>query len=135
MIIRHIMMVTFLVIGSDFISLVHADAVSDLLAVYTSQGAGPFSSDTGQSLSISKGIAKDGKVRSCTSCHSEELTAKGKHIVTGKVIQPMAPSINPERITDTKKIEKWFRRNCKWTFGRECTAQEKGDFLSFLKTQ
>lgn len=44
----------------------------------------------------------------------------------------MKPAVNPERLVDAKKIEKWFLRNCKWTFGRECTAQEKGDFLTFI---
>ncbi|MEA3244387.1 MAG: DUF1924 domain-containing protein, partial [Pseudomonadota bacterium] len=33
---------------------------------------------------------------------------------------------------DGKKIEKWFKRNCKWTLGRECTAQEKADFLAYI---
>ena len=54
---------------------------------------------------------------------------------TGKVIDPMAPSVNPKRFTDAKEIEKWFKRNCTWTVGRECTPQEKGDFLSYLRTQ
>ena len=34
-----------------------------------------------------------------------------------------------------KKIEKWFKRNCKEAWGRECTAQEKADFLTYLITQ
>ncbi|HCS12500.1 MAG TPA: hypothetical protein DIW28_01710, partial [Zetaproteobacteria bacterium] len=44
-----------------------------------------------------------------------------------KRIEPMAPSVNPERLTDPAKIEKWFGRNCEWTIGRDCTAQEKAD--------
>jgi len=79
--------------------------------------------------------AKSGKDRSCETCHGTNLKVSGKHIRTGKVIDPMAPSVNSERFTDEKKIEKWFKRNCKWTLGRECTPQEKGDFLSFLKAQ
>ena len=47
----------------------------------------------------------------------------------------MAPSVNPKRLTDRSKIEKWFKRNCKWTLGRECTPQEKGDILTFLLAQ
>ena len=47
----------------------------------------------------------------------------------------MAPSVNPKRLTDRTKIEKWFVRNCKWTFGRECTPQEKGDLLSFISSR
>ncbi len=45
----------------------------------------------------------------------------------------MAVSVNPERFTKTKKIKKWFKRNCKWAWGRECTAQEKGNFLTYFK--
>ncbi|MFK5970948.1 MAG: DUF1924 domain-containing protein [Candidatus Marithrix sp.] len=32
------------------------------------------------------------------------------------------------------QIRKWFKRNCKWTLGRECNAQEKGDILKFIQT-
>lgn len=73
--------------------------------------------------------------RSCTSCHGESLTVPGRHEKTGKLIEPMAPSVNPARLTERRKIDKWFLRNCKWTFGRECTAQEKGDVLVWLSGQ
>jgi hypothetical protein len=73
--------------------------------------------------------------RSCTSCHSDSVFVQGRHERTGKVIEPMAPSVNPDRLTDRKKIKKWLLRNCKWTFGRECTAQEKGDILLWLSEQ
>lgn len=73
--------------------------------------------------------------RSCTSCHGNSLHMPGRHQKTGKLIEPMAPSTNGQRLTDTKKIKKWLLRNCKWTYGRVCTTQEKGDFLSWLSTQ
>ena len=69
---------------------------------------------------------------SCASCHTDNPAATGKHAKTNKVIQPMAPSANKERFTDVKKIEKWFKRNCNDVLARECTAQEKGDFLKYL---
>jgi len=56
-------------------------------------------------------------------------------VKTGKTIEPIAVSANPERFTDVSKTEKWFRRNCKWTLGRECTPQEKGDLLTWLGGQ
>ena len=37
--------------------------------------------------------------------------------------------------TDPEHIEKWFTRNCKWTLGRECTPQEKGDFLLMIRSK
>ena len=52
---------------------------------------------------------------------------------TGKPIKALAPSVQPQRLTDIGKIRKWFKRNCKWTLGRVCTPQEKGDILLFLK--
>lgn len=73
--------------------------------------------------------------RSCTTCHGSELTQPGKHVKTGKVIEPLAPSVNPQRLTDPKKVEKWLRRNCRWTLGRECSAAEKADFISYIDTQ
>jgi hypothetical protein len=30
------------------------------------------------------------------------------------------------------KVEKWFKRNCKDVLDRECTVQEKADFVAFL---
>jgi len=71
--------------------------------------------------------------RSCESCHSRDLKQVGKHVKTGKPIDAMAPSANPERFNDAKKIAKWFKRNCKWTIGRECNAQEQADVLSYLR--
>ncbi|MCP4267412.1 MAG: DUF1924 domain-containing protein, partial [Candidatus Brocadiaceae bacterium] len=67
------------------------------------------------------------------TCHGSDLNQAGKHVRTNKLIKAMAPSANPERYTKVKKIKKWFLRNCKWTLGRECTAQEKGDVLAYLK--
>ncbi|MEG7525318.1 MAG: DUF1924 domain-containing protein [Chromatiales bacterium] len=61
--------------------------------------------------------------------------ARSQHIRTGKVIEPLAPSVNPKRFTDQRKVEKWFIRNCKWTLGRECSSQEKGDLLVYLLSQ
>ena len=68
----------------------------------------------------------------CTSCHTENPAAVGKHAVTEKTIQPLAPAANPERFTSTKKVDKWFRRNCHDVLKRACSAQEKGDVLTYL---
>ncbi len=115
-------------------STVHAAAVDGLQAGYRDAGAGPFSAAAGEQLWHSSSTHAGDK-RSCTSCHGENLRQKGKHATTGKVIEPMAPSVNPTRLSDAAKIEKWFRRNCNWTLGRECTAQEKGDLLEYLRRQ
>ena len=71
---------------------------------------------------------------SCTSCHSNSTTSAGE-TRAGKLIEPMANSVSPSRYTDPEKVEKWFRRNCNSVIGRECTALEKGDFLTFMINQ
>lgn len=106
-------------------------AVVLLLAEFEADSQRPFSAIEGDRTWHN--IEPNG--RSCMSCHSESLYVRGRHERTGKVIEPMAPSVNSERLTDVKKVRKWFLRNCKWTFGRECTAQEKGDILLWLSGQ
>lgn len=110
-----------------------ADPVDDRLAEYRANGAGPFSADAGEMLWRAT-YDVDGEARQCTDCHGTDLSIAGSHKRTGKTIAPMAPSVNPERLTDGRKIEKWFYRNCKWTLGRPCSPQEKGDVLSWLRT-
>jgi hypothetical protein len=112
----------------------HADAVDDLLKQFAAQGAANFSSAEGERFwDRPVTDAKTGEVRRCSLCHTTDLRRTGKHATTGKVIEPMAPSVNPKRLTDIKDIEKWLVRNCKWTLGRECTPQEKGNVLVMIR--
>ena len=112
------------------------NAVSGLLKQYQSDGVNQFNAEKGKQLWQQKHLnSKKQQQRSCQDCHGSDLSQSGKHIRTGKLIKPMAPSANSKRLTDSKKIEKWFKRNCKWTFGRICTAQEKAHFLTFLQGQ
>lgn len=106
-------------------------ATEQLLDEYRALGADNFSAQRGSVLWQQTYVVK-GQQRSCTSCHGHDVRTAGKHIKTGKPIKPMASSVNSERFTDAGKIEKWFRRNCLWTMGRECSAQEKGDVVEFL---
>jgi hypothetical protein len=76
--------------------------------------------------------AKHGAEWSCSSCHTDNPAAPGKHAKTDKEIKPMAPAVNPERFNDAAKVEKWFKRNCGDVLNRACTAQEKGDFLTYV---
>jgi hypothetical protein len=107
---------------------------AELLDRYRSQGAGAFSADAGASR-WSEAYQSGGTSgpRSCTDCHGPDLKKPGKHLRTGKAIAPMDPSVESGRLSDPEKIEKWFKRNCKWTLGRECTPQEKGDFIMFFR--
>ena len=111
-----------------------ADVVDERLAAYKAQGANGFSAAAGQTLwSKSVKDARTGESRNCATCHTANLRDPGKHAETGKLIEPMRPAVNPKRLSDARQIEKWFLRNCKWTYGRECTPQEKGDFLLFIR--
>jgi len=107
-------------------------ATDTLFAQYKSEGATGFDAERGRKDWTKDGKDEDGKKMNCTICHGDDLGKTGKHHKTGKLIEPMAPSVNPNRFTDAKKIEKWFKRNCNDVWGRECTVQEKGDILKFL---
>jgi len=110
--------------------------VKNLLAVYSTQGVTTADAQQGRALWQKTFTGKaDFPSRSCASCHTKDLTQTGKHIKTNKPIKPMAPSVNPQRLTSVKKINKWFKRNCKWTMGRECTAQEKSDILVYIENE
>ncbi len=113
-----------------------AGVVDDLLTEFAATGAGPFDGNRGKTMWSEIHVdAKTGQERKCATCHTADLSVVGKHAKTGKAIKPLAPSANPERLTELKKIRKWFKRNCKWTVGRECTPQEKGDFLTFIQSR
>ncbi len=107
-----------------------ASAVDDRLREYYAAGASMADADRGARL----WQVKQGD-RACTSCHGNSPLQAGQHIKTGKVIDAMAPSVNGERFRDGRKTEKWFLRNCKWTFERECSVQEKADILAWLGQQ
>ena len=107
----------------------HAATPQDFLKTYESQ-SGKASASRGEQFFN----AKHGKEWSCASCHENPPNHETKHIVTGKVIKPLAPSANPARFTDEAKVDKWFKRNCNDVLGRECTAQEKADVIAWLIT-
>ena len=107
-----------------------ADVTTELQQHYQQIGASTFSMERGKKL-----WEESHHGRSCTSCHTQSVKNQGKHQKTGKLIKPMAPSVNPQRLSNKRKVKKWLLRNCKWVFKRECTAQEKGDILMWLSKQ
>lgn len=90
-----------------------------------------FSADRGASFFRTERTHSDGKKVSCSTCHTADPRNQGK-TRANKVIEPMAPIVNPQRFTDAAKVEKWFGRNCKDVLERACTAQEKGDYIQYL---
>lgn len=103
---------------------------TELLSSYSTQaGSAPVPARGQQFFN-----ARHGREWSCASCHGAVPTQNGQHAATGKRINALAPAFNPERFTDAAKSDKWFRRNCNDVVGRECTAAEKADVLSWLLT-
>ena len=124
--------ITGIGVVATFASTAIAATPADLLAGYTAQAKAPASSQRGQNM-FNTNFDKDFGW-SCATCHGAVPTRAGQHASTGKEIAPLAPAANPERFTDRTKVEFHFRMNCRDVVGRECTAGEKADLLSWLLT-
>jgi hypothetical protein len=113
------------------------EARQDLLQDYAAKAQSDdpafagFSAERGERLFTRQHGSGKPDTPACTSCHGSDPKAPGR-TRAGKPIDPMAVSANPARYTDGGKVEKWFRRNCNSVLGRECTAREKGDFITFM---
>ncbi len=101
---------------------------AEQLAGYSAQAGSPGNVARGQAFFTQK----HGGEWSCASCHNAPPSTSGRHANTGKVLAPLAPAFNPERFTDARKTEKWFRRNCNDVLNRECSAGEKADVMAYL---
>ena len=117
-----------LLVCGAFLSIAHAATPADTLIGYSAQAGSPAVAARGQEFFTKN----HGREWSCSSCHGALPTQTGKHASTGKSIGPLAPGFNAERFTDKAKTDKWFRRNCNDVVGRECTAAEKADVMSWL---
>jgi hypothetical protein len=91
-----------------------------------------FDATKGKEIFTSTHTGKQGKPMACTSCHTTDLANSGKNALTGKVIDPLSPRANPQRLTSTKDVTKWLKRNFMDVYAREGTAQEKGDVLTYI---
>jgi len=118
----------------------NADARNDILAQLSQLAKASdsaftgFDAGRGEKLFSTKFGTGKPETPSCTSCHSSSPKNAGE-TRAGKPIDPLAVSKTSDRFSDPKKVEKWFRRNCKSVLGRECTATEKGDFITYMISQ
>lgn len=113
--------------------LAHSDTPQQLLDGYAARARAQVPAYAGPSAAAgSRFFHTTHSDWSCASCHMNEPSASGRHAVTGKQIKPLAPAANPERFRDPARVEKWFKRNCNDTLGRECTVAEKADVLAYL---
>lgn len=91
-----------------------------------------FSAANGDKFYHATAKHSSGKQVSCATCHTDSPRNAGKHERTSKEILPLAPAANKSRFTDAATVEKWFKRNCQDVLERECNAQEKGDFMTYV---
>ena len=94
-----------------------------------------FSAAVGETVFRTVWAGGGDKTPACTACHTEDPTAMGRNAKTGRPIEPVAVSVKPDRFTDPDEVSKQFRRDCKKVMGRECTAKEKGDYITFMAQQ
>ena len=109
----------------------HASTPAQLLSDYSEQAGSVAVPERGRQLFTTR----HGREWSCASCHGAVPTQAGKprghrQADCGRSRRPSIPSVSPT----PAKAEKWFRRNCNDVVGRECTAAEKADVLSWLMT-
>ena len=108
----------------------HALPPTEMLQTYSAQAGAAARPEQGRQFFD----ARHGREWSFSSCHGAVPTQLGRHAATGRPIGALAPAANAQRFTDPAKTEKWFRRNCNDVLGRECSAAEKADVLSWLLT-
>jgi len=129
--------VTGAFVGGLAMPVLAAAGQDAVLALYKAQAIAAdsafagFSADRGKALYASSNAGGSPDTPSCTSCHTVSPLKAGL-TRAGKAIEPMAVFVSPTRYTDMAKTEKWFARNCKSVLGRECSPQEKGDFITYL---
>lgn len=130
--IKHLPGLTASLLLATAMSVVHAQATSlmQLQRAYEAASGSPAQAAQGQAFFT----RKHGAEWSCASCHGQRPTGEGRHAVTHKRLDPLAPAFNPKAFTDERRVEKWFRRNCQDVVQRECSAAEKADVLAWLQT-
>ena len=94
-----------------------------------------FSAERGEKLFRTAWGKSDARTRACTSCHTPDPRNSGRNAKTGRAIDPVAVSANPVRFTDAAEVDRQFNRDCKSVLGRDCTALERGDYITFMAGQ
>ncbi len=103
---------------------------AQLLADYSAQVGAAASAARGQAF-FNRSFGRD--FDNCAACHGAVPNRPGKDLVSEKPIAAMAPAAAPAtRFADKAKTEYLWRLNCRDVVGRECSAQEKADVMSWL---
>ncbi len=91
-----------------------------------------FDYTSGKKIFTTEHIGKRGKLISCVTCHSNNLSNNGININTNKTIEPLSPYTSALRFTSVKEVKKWLKRNFGDVYNRVGTAQEKGDVITYI---
>lgn len=128
-----ILKLVFLIIMAKNPALANETILKDFEALAKSSDAKfiKFNISAGEKIFRTERIHSKGDKISCMTCHTPDPKKTGL-TRANKVIEPIAPVVNPERFTDMIKVNKWFKRNCNDVLERECTIQEKGDFIAYM---
>ncbi len=94
-----------------------------------------FSAARGEAFFRKVWTGGDARTPACTACHGDDPRTVGRNAKTGRPIDPVAVSAQPDRFTDADRVEKQFRRDCGSVLNRACTAVEKGDYITFMMEQ
>jgi hypothetical protein len=135
---RHL--ISIIVLTCALVPATAGESPKSLLDFYATEakasdpGFSGFSAERGEHLFRTNFSTGKPDTPACTTCHTADPRKAGQ-TRAGKDIEPMAASTNPNRYGDQAKSEKWFGRNCNNVLGRECTAAEKGDFITFMLSQ
>ncbi|MEO0004314.1 MAG: hypothetical protein RLZZ22_2006 [Pseudomonadota bacterium] len=117
-----------LLAGAAWPALAADTSAAEQLARWNSAASAPGNAERGRIFFA----GRHGNELSCASCHQAPPIRDGKHASTGRRIAPLAPAFNPQAFTESAKVDKWFRRNCKDVLTRECTPAEKSDLMAYL---
>ena len=126
-----------LLVGSLLLTFSKVKANEEILNHYVelmkkeSQSFKAFNEKDGEAFFRFERVHSKGERVSCMTCHTADPKSQGK-TRANKIIDPIAPIANKDRFTDLAKVEKWFKRNCKDVYERECTNIEKGNFIKYM---
>ncbi|MDP2170646.1 MAG: DUF1924 domain-containing protein [Rhodocyclaceae bacterium] len=139
--------IVFPVCAQGTISAQQIEVMDKLLAVYAvaakievkeEKGRGnvsdkPFTVEEGRRFYLVRRTWQSSDF-TCSGCHTEDPKKEGKHIKTRLPLKPLAPSANPERFINANIVEANFTSHCMDLHERDCTAFEKGNLITYLKS-
>jgi hypothetical protein len=106
---RNVLLLAFVALTGLISLTASAQTPDDALATIKNEAKKSTPTFQGFSAAAGERFFKQthGNELSCSSCHTENPAASGKHAKTGKIIKALAPAANAERFTDSAKVEKW----------------------------